>query len=98
MSQKKLKNFLSLTPEKRAAHIKKHKNIVEVLAIINDLDLRFGSKKQRELAELIHQDRDLHERLEAALALEKEYQARAKKENEQQKSEQGVDIMKRFLF
>ena len=87
-----LKNFLSLTPEKRAAHIKKHKNIVEVLAIINDLDLRFGSKKQRELAELIHQDRDLHERLEAALALEKEYQARAKKENEQQKSEQGVDI------
>lgn len=88
-----LKSFLCIdNPEDREKYIEKHSDILEVLAIINDLNLRFGSPKQRALAEIIHQDRDLHEKLEAALALEKEYQARTKRENKQEKSEQGVDI------
>ena len=79
-------------PEEREAYLKKRKDDIRVFAIINDLDLRLGSPKQKALAELIHQDRDLHERLQAALALEKEYQARKRQEQFKEKSEQGVDI------
>lgn len=88
-----IKKFLSIsTPKERDKYISEHKDVIEILAIINDLDLRFGDSKQRTLAELIHQDRDIHERLKAALTIEKEYQTRTRKENEKENSEQGVDI------
>ena len=62
------------TEEEREEFRKKHPEIDEVLNIISELDMQYGTQKQKELAILIRQDLEKRKALQEARKLEQDYE------------------------
>ena len=73
--QRFIKPYMRLeTEEKREDFRKKHPEIDEVLNIISELDMQYGTQKQKELAILIRQDLEKRKALQEARKLEQDYE------------------------
>ena len=62
------------TAEEREKFREKHPEIDAVLEIVSDIDIKYGTKKQKELAELIKQDLEKRRELDEARKLEEQYE------------------------
>ncbi|MBO4293147.1 MAG: hypothetical protein J5881_02005, partial [Clostridia bacterium] len=73
--QKLIKPYMQLkTEEQKEKFREEHPEIDEVLAIISDIDIQCGNKKQKELAILIRQDLEKRQALQEAKKLEQQYE------------------------
>lgn len=63
------------TAEEKQAFRRQHPEIDEILRIISELDIFFGNKTQKALAQLIKQDLEKREALQKAQELESRYEA-----------------------
>ena len=62
------------TDEEREQFREEHPEIDAVLEIVSDIDIKYGTKKQKELAELIKQDLEKRRELDEARKLEEQYE------------------------
>ena len=67
------------TEEEREEFRKQHPEIDEVLEIITDIDMQYGTKKQKDLAILIRQDLEKRRMLKEAKELESSYMTQLSK-------------------
>ena len=62
------------TDEEREQFREEHPEIDAVLEIVSDIDIKYGTKKQKELAELIKRDLEKRRELDEARKLEEQYE------------------------
>ena len=62
------------TEEEREKFREEHPEIDAVLEIVSDIDIKYGTKKQKELAELIKRDLEKRRELDEARKLEEQYE------------------------
>ena len=62
------------TEEEREQFREEHPEIDAVLEIVSDIDIKYGTKKQKELAELIKRDLEKRRELDEARKLEEQYE------------------------
>ena len=62
------------TDEEREQFREEHPETDAVLEIVSDIDIKYGTKKQKELAELIKQDLEKRRELDEARKLEEQYE------------------------
>ena len=62
------------TEEEREQFREEYPEIDAVLEIVSDIDIKYGTKKQKELAELIKRDLEKRRELDEARKLEEQYE------------------------
>ncbi len=88
-----IKPYMNLkTEEEREKYREEHPEIDEVLEIISNLDMQYGTKKQKELAVLIRQDIEKRNALQEAKKLEQDYEKQLSAKKGENTQDKGVDF------
>ncbi len=88
-----LKRYNSLATEERENYRKAFPELQEIMEIVSQLDMEYGTPKQKNLAMLIQQDIEKRKALKEAIKLEKIYEEQlSKKEKTNSKAEEDKEI------